>query len=538
MKAHRIALVVAGLLLATAAVAPAAETLLPRRLHSKERAPSLNATGRSARLVVKFHEGTGVRAGTRGLEVAPGFPKITHPQVPRRTRSQIQADLAVVDSIAAGLRVRPEPLIADSPAALAAWKSRAQSYWHREVADLGLYFQLVLTDWGRGRNLPDLVARLNQLPAVEIAYAEPLAAPPTIGDLAANPVDPWACGPDDVTVPAPDFEALQGYLAPTPIGVDAFAAWTYPGGDGEGIRVIDVEGGYREHSDHRELFQLVGHTTTQYWQHGQSVIGIIASLHDGFGTSGIAHGAHVGFRSIYNANFFDDFAEANASSANVSSNLYWAAKHSMEGVVLVELHRAGVEDQDCLCAGGSGCSVLPVEYWPADFDVISSASGNGVVVVEAAGNGGYDLDNPVLGGAFDRDLQDSGAVLSTGSEPLTRAPLCSSGSPNTGSRVDLHSWGEDVVTAAHGTPGNRIHDDGVCNTYIDNFSGSSSASAIVAGAAASLQGAALANLGERLDPLALRALLVETGTPQAVHPDGLLIGPQPDLAAALAELLP
>ena len=77
-----------------------------------------------------------------------------------------------------------------------------------------------------------------------------------------------------------------------------------------------------------------------------------------------------------------------------------------------------------------------------------------------------------------------------------------------------------------------------CNVYYNDFNGTSSASAIVAGAAASLQGVAVANLGDRLDPLTLRQLLVATGTPQAAGPNGELIGPQPDLAAAIEELLP
>jgi hypothetical protein len=72
--------------------------------------------------------------------------------------------------------------------------------------------------------------------------------------------------------------------------------------------------------------------------------------------------------------------------------------------------------------------------------------------------------------------------------------------------------------------------------YTNTFSGTSSASPIVTGAAASLQGAArAAGLPDRT-PLAMRQLITSTGTPQ--DPNSKNIGPRPNLRAALNQLQP
>jgi hypothetical protein len=71
--------------------------------------------------------------------------------------------------------------------------------------------------------------------------------------------------------------------------------------------------------------------------------------------------------------------------------------------------------------------------------------------------------------------------------------------------------------------------------YTGVFSGTSSASPIVAGAVANLQGIAFDQSGIPLTPLKIRTLLVQTGSPQlgntAEH-----IGPRPDLQQAIAQL--
>jgi subtilisin family serine protease len=94
----------------------------------------------------------------------------------------------------------------------------------------------------------------------------------------------------------------------------------------------------------------------------------------------------------------------------------------------------------------------------------------------------------------------------------------------------VQAWGAEVRTTGYGT----LFDPGdVRQRYAAAFGGTSSASAIVAGAVAAVQGALLARGLPPLEPAEMRDLLVSTGTPQGgVDP----IGPQPDITAALAAL--
>lgn len=69
--------------------------------------------------------------------------------------------------------------------------------------------------------------------------------------------------------------------------------------------------------------------------------------------------------------------------------------------------------------------------------------------------------------------------------------------------------------------------------YLANFDGTSSASPIVAGAAANLQGIGLNRLGSPIPPGEMRTLLVDTGSPQLGN-ISQHIGPRPNLLRAIA----
>jgi subtilisin family serine protease len=179
---------------------------------------------------------------------------------------------------------------------------------------------------------------------------------------------------------------------------------------------------------------------------------------------------------------------------------------------------------------------VPVEYFEAYWDTIRTVTNAGIIVIEAAGNGNNDLD--ALG-----PIEDSGAIIvGAGEAPTGDGFSCTVGAPrsrapfsNYGSRVDVQGWGECVVTTGYGD----LHlGSGTDSAYTAMFSGTSSASPIVAGAAAILSSVIEANTGNAATPAAIRTLLKSTGTPQDFSAGGPVgnIGPLPNVAVALQQL--
>ena len=110
--------------------------------------------------------------------------------------------------------------------------------------------------------------------------------------------------------------------------------------------------------------------------------------------------------------------------------------------------------------GEGGTRPLPTEIDPADFDAISDATGAGIVVVEAAGNGTRDLDlwrHPTDGPlrAMRRDGPGDSQAIIVGSCVAQRFQDGHARFPdsNWGERVDCYAWGESVPPRLHGVPG-------------------------------------------------------------------------------------
>ena len=189
-------------------------------------------------------------------------------------------------------------------------------------------------------------------------------------------------------------------------------------------------------------------------------------------------------------------------------------------------------------AGGS--AYVPVEWFKPTYDAIVTATGNGITVIEAAGNGNQNLDGPSFstgnGGHWPFLAQnDSGAIIvgagaafQIGSD-IDRSRLAFS---TYGSTVDLQGWGEQVLTTGFG---NFYASEGANLFYTANFSGTSSASPIVAGAAALVQSKKKAFDGVPFTPAQVRQLLRDTGSPQqsGVFPSSQNIGPRPNVLAAI-----
>ncbi|WP_375768739.1 S8 family serine peptidase [Archangium gephyra] len=498
------------LMAAPAAQATSVKVLDPRLSTVKPTSPELEPETPVQRLVVKFHEGTRVRVrgGTLRVMSAERNPA-EHGRMKRRGLSEntVRVDLTSALRVIAQLPRMGPPgrLFRQDELTLAERKRLAEERSGKEQADLDLYFEVPLVPGTRAGDVNELLMQLNALESVEIAYAEAAT------ELARFDVSA-------VGAMSTEYEAQQGYLDAAPAGIDARYAWTVPGGTGTGVKIVDVEGAWNgSHEDLPRFFYVGGvqFNDAGWRNHGTAVMGVMVGQANGYGVTGIAHGAQVGNEGI-----------AGQSIASAINHAALAAGKG--GVVLLQLQARGPRSaRDCTC-NTSQCDEVPLEYWRANFDAIAQATASGVHVVEAAGNGSVDLDSPVYRGAFDRSVRDSGAIFVGAATSDTHAPMCWT---NHGSRVDLHAWGENVVTLGYGDLSGSAED----RWYTGSFSGTSSAAPIVVGAVANLQGIAHATGMGPLEPRALRELLRATGTPQSSS--SKQIGSMPDLRGAIPQLL-
>lgn len=390
------------------------------------------------------------------------------------------------------------------------------------------------------KDLDGLAEQLRADPTIEAAYVMPAPAPALL-----NAMTPSAAPAPPRT---PDYSADQIYLNPTPAGVDARFAWSRPGGGGANISIIDIEGDWQfTHEDLRanQGGNIFGDPAAlgmarQHWRnHGTAVIGVIGGDRTPFGVLGISPDANVSGASI------GGFEAAQAIGKAV-------AKLRAGDIILLELHYPGPRHNFSSPNGQRG--YIAIEWWPHEYDVIRAAVAKGIIVVEAAGNGAENLDDalydrPALGfphdwaNPFRRGHRDSGAILIGAGAPPPgthgqnwgpdRSRLDFS---NHGSAVDAQGWGREVTTCGYGDlQGGHAED----YWYTRQFSGTSSASPIVVGALACIQGMLRAANRPLLNSISARELLRRTGAPQGGGPNGPMtqrIGNRPDIRAMARDL--
>jgi hypothetical protein len=133
---------------------------------------------------------------------------------------------------------------------------------------------------------------------------------------------------------------------------------------------------------------------------------------------------------------------------------------------------------------------MPIELSPTAHRLIEGITRCGVTVVESGGDGACPLDDVLQWTAstcvpaFDRTRCDSGALLVGAGRANDSARLPGS---SFGTRVDLHAWGEEVTTLGYGDLVTKVPPPVPPELrYTGIFSGTSAATAIVAGGAASL----------------------------------------------------
>ncbi|HEY8504281.1 MAG TPA: S8 family serine peptidase, partial [Gemmataceae bacterium] len=306
------------------------------------------------------------------------------------------------------------------------------------------------------------------------------------------------------------------------------------GATGAGVTVCDIEGAWTlRHEDLPRGIRLLGGTMiddVSWRDHGTAVLGEMVSQPASVGCAGICHQARAAVQPAVIDGVFNT-AGAILNAAN---------KLAPGDVILIELH----------APGGPDGKFVAMQHWPDVFAAIKTAVARGVVVVEAAGNGDENFDRPEYIG--DGLQKDAGAIVVGAGVPPTNyfdayafpgfAPYSRIGLPrsriwfsNYGKIVNVQGWGWHVATLGYGDAQGGADEK---TWYTLRFSGTSSASPIVTGAAACLQSYAKAKRGAVLTPDEVRDILVRTGTPQADDapraPLGQKIGPLPDLTRALA----
>ena len=326
----------------------------------------------------------------------------------------------------------------------------------------------------------------------------------------------WA-PPGDIPPTTKDWEGKQTWRGTDP-GIDVdFAADL--GVRGAAVGLADCE--YAWNGDHEDLMDgdlgpEPGQTPSQYSvdegfdQHGTAAIGELVAGDNGYGAVGAAPDVHVTTWSEYTEEDGERRVDAIANAV---------AHASVGDVVMLEMQ--------AIPRAGADADYAPAETDPDVFEVVQTATDAGIIVVAAAGNGSQDLDadwyeeNYLAWG-------DSGAlIVGAGGPDTSHEPEYFT---TYGSRVNLQGWGDSVFTLGYG---DAREEGGDINQAYTEFSGTSSATPMVAAAVVLVQDFLLERAAQPMDAWEMRDLLVATGVPQG---DGVNIGPLPDLAAALSEL--
>lgn len=435
------------------------------------------------RLIVKFRDEARVRLRGSGLTSLAGHD-LSGVRIALRDHGPVVLD----------------PLFRRDEAGIERVRDAAMTRSGRYLPDLNGYVEISVPP----EESEKLLDALRAHPAVQTAYRAVVPPPP----------------PVDIPPATPDGEPDQGYLSAAPEGIEAAYAWTVAGGKGQGVKVVDIEYSWRE--THEDLESSVGAAecfppTAEHIEHGTASMGLLIAGQNGYGVSGIAH--------LATPIFVTDHPQG--MSYSVARAIDCAMTLLDPGdVMLIEAQTYGPNG-----------TFVPVEWDQAEFDAISIATAVGIVVVEPAGNGGEDLDDEIYGGLFDGRVRDSGAiVVGAGAPPDygTQPDRSRLEFSSYGGRLTSQGWGDDVVTTGYG---DAFDGDGDPDQYYTAvYSGTSSASAMVAAAVASFQGAHRACGVEPLEPILVRNHLAWTGSPQWSGPYPGNIGSRPNLRTAIDAL--
>ena len=398
--------------------------------------------------------------------------------------------------------------------------------------------------------------------------------------------DEDACPPPPLTPPLPlsdpehPRQSHQQHLLPSPAGLNVLAMWALAGGDGAGQHFVDIERGW--FFGHADLLNASGTQRVMFdnsnggenlevaKSHGTSVLGIVGSTRNHRDVVGMAHNV----ASMSAISYYSERDKTTTADGLMLAGAKVLARRIVEpNTRATSMFNCNVLLLEAQARLPSSSYAFPVEVYPETFAVIQLLTQLGVTVIEPAGNGwisnvqskktaprgaeAVDLDRlqdfikrlpgrhplktlkrdaqaatrPTDTGIKLEPFQDSGAIMVSMGEWLPDA-AGGAGSwkrqknGNFGSRIDCFAAGQAVSTLQYAPPVDAHRQ------LTELFGGTSSASAIIAGAALCVQGVAQAKLGAPLGSAALRAALSDArcGT-ASVNGASDKIGTMPDLVS-------
>jgi serine protease len=397
---------------------------------------------------------------------------------------------------------------ADSILAIEALEGRAAASTYPPLHSLAAYWRVDLRPYPD--RVEEVVDRLNALAEVDLAYRELTAVDPTHGAHYA----------DD-----------QAYLADAPVGISA--AWAMLKLPKKTLLLCDLEQEWN--LNHDDLEGTLSDTDLVFGDnrvhegatgfHGTAVLGQLVP------SGATVQGAAAGVADFFLASHYRSVA-ADPKVTFPGTNGHVAAAIVNALITAGKLSPRHLDAGDVLLLEVQR-GLRPTEIDAADFEAIRLASGLGVIVVEPAGNGGFDLDryvDPDTGASLRRGAAgflDSGAIVVGAAR--SALPHDRAGFSNFGSRVDCFAWGDSVTSCGYGNLAGQDF-NAYSDYYTNTFGGTSSASPIIAAAAALVQALHVEAAGFRLDSRAMRVVLADlaTGTRQGPNVGGA-IGVMPDL---------
>jgi subtilisin family serine protease len=392
-----------------------------------------------------------------------------------------------------------EPFYSISPELLESYYLKAKQRLRKNLSDPHTLFEFHLDP---GEDVKAVQNKLQTLASVKYVSIPPKLSTPLV----------------------PNLQPSQVYLFDQDPGIHAQEFWNAYANHGSDVKICDIE--YQFNADHEDLphVTIIGPQPEDPGfgpDHGTAVLGEIASLNNGIGTTGIAYESQLYFAGAY-INQLYYLEEALISTLSQLD----------EGDIVL------IEQQTWAFEGTPDEGYAPVEWYEPFYDAIQLISGNGIIVVEAAGNGNKNLDDPMFSAdnfghyPFLEENWSEAIMVGAGAvgiDDVSRSRLWFS---NYGSRIDVQGNGEGVVTTGYGS---AYAAEGPNREYSNNFGGTSGASPIVVGAVSLLQSLYKAHTGSPFDVNFIRSLLVNTGKPQVegiLFPLSEKIGPLPNVFAA------